>query len=145
MTAKSVAAAMMERRILINRTSETVLRFLPPYILGKSHVDIAVAALDDILHQHAPAESSAVHEDAAETSPREAPKLAANASLLKPALSPQSLPPARSPWPQSRWPAATSAPSPISPPARSRPCSNWRTPSRRARATIAMRSTRSRW
>ncbi len=53
--AKSVAAAMMERRILINRTSETVLRFLPPYILGPSHVDLAIAALDDILHQHAPA------------------------------------------------------------------------------------------
>ena len=53
--AKSVAAAMMERRILINRTSETVLRFLPPYTLAKSHVDLAIAALDDILHQHAPA------------------------------------------------------------------------------------------
>jgi acetylornithine aminotransferase/acetylornithine/N-succinyldiaminopimelate aminotransferase len=58
-TAKSVAAAMMERRILINRTSETVLRFLPPYILGKSHVDLAIAALDDILHQHAPAQAGA--------------------------------------------------------------------------------------
>jgi acetylornithine aminotransferase/acetylornithine/N-succinyldiaminopimelate aminotransferase len=59
-TAKSVAAAMMQRRILINRTSETVLRFLPPFILGKSHVDLAVAALDEILHQHAPAEIAAV-------------------------------------------------------------------------------------
>jgi acetylornithine aminotransferase/acetylornithine/N-succinyldiaminopimelate aminotransferase len=61
--AKSVAAAMMERRILINRTSETVLRFLPPYILGKSHVDLAITALDDILARQAPAESGAVHED----------------------------------------------------------------------------------
>jgi acetylornithine/N-succinyldiaminopimelate aminotransferase len=60
-TAKSVAAAMMQRRILINRTSETVLRFLPPYILGKPHVDLAVAALDEILHQHAPAQTAAVH------------------------------------------------------------------------------------
>lgn len=58
-TAKSVAAAMFERRILINRTSETVLRFLPPYILGKPHVDLAIAALDDILHQHAPASAGA--------------------------------------------------------------------------------------
>jgi acetylornithine aminotransferase/acetylornithine/N-succinyldiaminopimelate aminotransferase len=58
-TAKSVAAAMFERRILINRTSETVLRFLPPYILGKPHVDLAIAALDDILHQHAPAPAGA--------------------------------------------------------------------------------------
>jgi acetylornithine/N-succinyldiaminopimelate aminotransferase len=62
-TAKSVAAAMMQRRILINRTSETVLRFLPPYILGKSHVDLAIAALDDILHQHAPATTGAVYKD----------------------------------------------------------------------------------
>src|ERR1700761_8184793 len=42
-TAKSVAAAMFDRHILINRTSETVLRFLPPFILGKSHVDLAIA------------------------------------------------------------------------------------------------------
>jgi acetylornithine/N-succinyldiaminopimelate aminotransferase len=60
-TAKSVAAAMLQRRILINRTSETVLRFLPPYILGKSHVDLAIAALDDILHQHAPAQTGVAH------------------------------------------------------------------------------------
>ena len=47
--AKSVAAAMLDRRIILNRTSETVLRFLPPYILERKHVDIAVAALDLIL------------------------------------------------------------------------------------------------
>ena len=40
---------MMRRRIIINRTSETVLRFLPPYILERKHVNIAVNALDDIL------------------------------------------------------------------------------------------------
>jgi acetylornithine aminotransferase/acetylornithine/N-succinyldiaminopimelate aminotransferase len=61
-TAKSVTAAMMQRRILINRTSETVLRFLPPYILGKSHVDLAIAALDEVLHGHASAESNAAPE-----------------------------------------------------------------------------------
>ena len=61
--AKSVAAAMMERRILINRTSETVLRFLPPYILGKTHVDLAITALDDILARHATAEGGLVDED----------------------------------------------------------------------------------
>ena len=58
-TAKSIAAAMLARRILINRTSDTVLRFLPPYILATSHVDLAIAALDEILEQHAPAESGA--------------------------------------------------------------------------------------
>ncbi len=52
--AKDVAAAMLERRILINRTSETVLRFLPPYILGREHVDTAIAALDEILTERAP-------------------------------------------------------------------------------------------
>ena len=47
--ASAVAAAMLDRRIILNRTSETVLRFLPPYILEKQHVDLAIAALDDIL------------------------------------------------------------------------------------------------
>ena len=47
--AKQVAAQMLERRILINRTSETVLRFLPPYILERSHIDAAIQALDEAL------------------------------------------------------------------------------------------------
>jgi acetylornithine aminotransferase/acetylornithine/N-succinyldiaminopimelate aminotransferase len=47
--AKQVAAQMMERRIIINRTSETVLRFLPPFILEQKHVEIAINALDEIL------------------------------------------------------------------------------------------------
>jgi acetylornithine/N-succinyldiaminopimelate aminotransferase len=40
---------MLERRIIINRTSETVLRFLPPYILEREHVETAISALDEIL------------------------------------------------------------------------------------------------
>ena len=47
--AKRVASEMMARHIVINRTSETVLRFLSPYILERKHVDIAIAALDEIL------------------------------------------------------------------------------------------------
>ena len=47
--AKTVLGEMMQRRILINRTSETVLRFLPPFIIEKEHVDEAIAALDAIL------------------------------------------------------------------------------------------------
>jgi acetylornithine/N-succinyldiaminopimelate aminotransferase len=47
--AKRIVAKMLERRILINRTSETVLRFLPPYVMGKEHVDLAIAALNEIL------------------------------------------------------------------------------------------------
>jgi acetylornithine/N-succinyldiaminopimelate aminotransferase len=49
--AKLVVARMLERHILINRTSETVLRFLPPYILGTNEVDMAVAALDEVLKE----------------------------------------------------------------------------------------------
>ena len=47
--ATRAAAEMMAQHILINRTSETVLRFLPPYILERKHVDTAIAALDGIL------------------------------------------------------------------------------------------------
>jgi acetylornithine aminotransferase/acetylornithine/N-succinyldiaminopimelate aminotransferase len=47
--AAKAASEMMARHIIINRTSETVLRFLPPFILEREHVDIAIAALDEIL------------------------------------------------------------------------------------------------
>jgi acetylornithine/N-succinyldiaminopimelate aminotransferase len=47
--AKHTLTAMMERHIVINRTSETVLRFLPPYTLGNDNVDTTVEALDEIL------------------------------------------------------------------------------------------------
>jgi acetylornithine/N-succinyldiaminopimelate aminotransferase len=49
--ATRAAAEMMGRRIIINRTSETVLRFLPPFVLEREHVDTAIAALDGILTQ----------------------------------------------------------------------------------------------
>jgi acetylornithine aminotransferase/acetylornithine/N-succinyldiaminopimelate aminotransferase len=52
--AKQVVADMLARCILINRTSETVLRFLPPYILKKEHIDQAITALDEIFTEHAP-------------------------------------------------------------------------------------------
>ena len=51
---KQVLAEMFNRQILINLTSETVLRFLPPYILQHKHVDVAITALDEILREHAP-------------------------------------------------------------------------------------------
>jgi acetylornithine/N-succinyldiaminopimelate aminotransferase len=51
--AKKIVARMLERRIVINRTNETVLRFLPPYIMGKEHVDQAVSALSEILTEEA--------------------------------------------------------------------------------------------
>jgi acetylornithine/N-succinyldiaminopimelate aminotransferase len=48
-TAKAVVAQLLEQGILINRTHETVLRFLPPYIIQKKHVDQVVSALDAAL------------------------------------------------------------------------------------------------
>jgi acetylornithine/N-succinyldiaminopimelate aminotransferase len=60
--AKEIVAKMLERRILINRTSETVLRFLPPYILGREHVDLAIQALHEILSEQATSKQKGVTE-----------------------------------------------------------------------------------
>jgi acetylornithine aminotransferase/acetylornithine/N-succinyldiaminopimelate aminotransferase len=49
--AKSVVAEMLKRRIVINCTSDTVLRFLPPYIIERAHIDTTIQALDEILTQ----------------------------------------------------------------------------------------------
>lgn len=57
--AKLTVAEMLKRRIVINVTSDTVLRFLPPYILQRAHVDTAIAALDEIFTEHAAALSGA--------------------------------------------------------------------------------------
>jgi acetylornithine aminotransferase/acetylornithine/N-succinyldiaminopimelate aminotransferase len=57
--AKHVVAQMMEHHIVINRTSETVLRFLPPFILERQHIDQAVQALDEILSSASAANLSA--------------------------------------------------------------------------------------
>jgi acetylornithine/N-succinyldiaminopimelate aminotransferase len=56
---KTIVAQMLKRHILINCTSDTVLRFLPPYILEKAHVDTAIAALDEILTEYAAGHSAA--------------------------------------------------------------------------------------
>ena len=50
---KTAVGEMLKRHILINCTSETVLRFLPPYILERAHVDTAIAALDEIFTESA--------------------------------------------------------------------------------------------
>ena len=49
--ARQVVKRMLGRRILLNCTSETVLRFLPPLILQREHVDEAIAALDAVLSE----------------------------------------------------------------------------------------------
>ena len=48
-TAKSVARQLLKQGIIINRTHETVLRFLPPYIVEQTHIDEVIAALDSAL------------------------------------------------------------------------------------------------
>jgi acetylornithine/N-succinyldiaminopimelate aminotransferase len=50
--AKLVVSEMLKRRVIINCTSDTVLRFLPPYILKREHVDTAIAALDKVFTEH---------------------------------------------------------------------------------------------
>lgn len=50
--AKVVAKTLLQQSIIINRTHETVLRFLPPYIIQKKHVDQLVKALDAALHEN---------------------------------------------------------------------------------------------
>jgi acetylornithine aminotransferase/acetylornithine/N-succinyldiaminopimelate aminotransferase len=47
--AKRVTAQLMERHIIVNRTDETVLRFLPPFILERKHVETAIKALSEIV------------------------------------------------------------------------------------------------
>jgi acetylornithine aminotransferase/acetylornithine/N-succinyldiaminopimelate aminotransferase len=47
--AKKVVQEMLARKIVINRTHETTLRFLPPFIIERKHVDQVVEALDSIL------------------------------------------------------------------------------------------------
>jgi acetylornithine/N-succinyldiaminopimelate aminotransferase len=47
--ARTVLAQLLARKIIINRTDETVLRFLPPFILQTEHVDTTIQAIDEIL------------------------------------------------------------------------------------------------
>jgi acetylornithine aminotransferase/acetylornithine/N-succinyldiaminopimelate aminotransferase len=58
-TAKTVLQQLLDGGILINRTHETVLRFLPPYIIQKKHVDQVVRALDAALASVHPKSSRA--------------------------------------------------------------------------------------
>lgn len=57
--AKKTVAEMLKRHILINCTSDTVLRFLPPFILERQHVDTAIAALDEIFTEYAQGQGAA--------------------------------------------------------------------------------------
>ncbi len=46
---KSVAARMLERGFVMNCTNDTVLRFLPPYIIRKSEVRAMLAVLEETI------------------------------------------------------------------------------------------------
>jgi acetylornithine aminotransferase/acetylornithine/N-succinyldiaminopimelate aminotransferase len=47
--AKAVTKHLLQEGIIINRTHETVLRFLPPYLIEMKHVDQLIKALDAAL------------------------------------------------------------------------------------------------
>jgi acetylornithine/N-succinyldiaminopimelate aminotransferase len=51
--AKTVVAQALESGIVINRTHGSTLRFLPPYIIERAHVDQVIAVLDSILPREA--------------------------------------------------------------------------------------------
>lgn len=56
--AKELAERMMfEQHIILNRTSETVLRFLPPFLITRAHVDETIAALSSLLQEVGAAEA----------------------------------------------------------------------------------------
>jgi acetylornithine aminotransferase/acetylornithine/N-succinyldiaminopimelate aminotransferase len=57
--AKAVQKALFDRKIIINRTHETVLRFLPPLIVTKKHVETVVCVLDEALSSCAPSADAA--------------------------------------------------------------------------------------
>jgi len=47
--AKAVHKQLLGRGIIVNRTDETVIRFLPPFIIKKQHIDQAARQLDEAL------------------------------------------------------------------------------------------------
>jgi len=47
--AKTIVQQMLARKVILNRTDETVVRFLPPFIIGERHVDVVVRGLESVL------------------------------------------------------------------------------------------------
>ncbi len=50
--AKEVFQQMLKRGTIVNRTDETVIRLLPPFIVNKQHIDTAIRQLDQVLAQN---------------------------------------------------------------------------------------------
>jgi len=51
--AKAVVKHMLERGVILNRTDETVVRFLPPYLITKQHVDAVIPQLKKVMEKNA--------------------------------------------------------------------------------------------
>jgi len=68
--AKAVTKQLLQEGIIINRAHETVLRFLPPYVILQKHVDQVVKALDRALHKHADSTQKNEHKKKRTGSPR---------------------------------------------------------------------------
>jgi acetylornithine/N-succinyldiaminopimelate aminotransferase len=47
--AKAVVRQLLQEGIIINRTNDTVLRFLPPYVIQRKHVDRVISGLNKAL------------------------------------------------------------------------------------------------
>jgi len=52
--AQAVVDRLLQRGILINRTNDTALRFLPPYIIEKKHIEQVTQELDRALDELSP-------------------------------------------------------------------------------------------
>ena len=52
--AKAAVKQMLESGIIINRTHDKVLRFLPPYIIEREHIDEVITVLDEVLQANGP-------------------------------------------------------------------------------------------
>ena len=55
---KHAVTEMLKHFVVINCTSDTTLRFLPPYIFERAHVDTTIAALDKVFTAYAAAQSA---------------------------------------------------------------------------------------
>lgn len=51
--ARTLQAELMARHILVNRTHETVIRLLPPYLINRAHIDEFITVFNALLARHA--------------------------------------------------------------------------------------------
>ena len=57
--AKAIFQHMLKSGTIVNRTDETVIRLLPPFIIQKQHIDTAIGQLDRALAKNTPAAMAA--------------------------------------------------------------------------------------